>query len=288
MRAVIFGAGGQVGMALAETAPPGIDVVALGRTQCDIRSRNEVERSIALAKPDIVFNAAAFTGVDRAETEVEAATALNAEAPGTIAQAARAAGARTIHISTDYVFDGKADRPYRPVDPANPQTVYGRTKLAGEAAARQADPDTLAVRASWVYSNRRTNFVTRMLRLMRERERLQVVSDQIGTPTSAHSLAAALWALVGARAIGLLHYRDAGTASWYDFALVIQEQACALGLLERAIPIEPVITDDYPTPAARPSYSVLNADDTWRLVGGPPPHWHDNLRRTLEEIRAHG
>lgn len=288
MKAVIFGAGGQVGLALGEAAPAGTDVVALGRAQCDICSREQVERVIALARPDLVFNAAAFTAVDRAETEVAAATTLNAEAPGIVAETARAAGARTVHISTDYVFDGNVDRPYRPDDPANPQTVYGRTKLAGETAVRQADPDALILRTMWVYSSRGTNFVTRMLRLMRERERLQVVSDQLGTPTRARSLASALWALAGARAKGLLHYRDAGAASWYEFALVIQEQARAFGLLGRTIPVEPVTSADYPTLAARPSYSVLDADDTWQLIGGPPPDWRDNLERTLAEIRAHG
>jgi dTDP-4-dehydrorhamnose reductase len=287
LKALIFGAGGQVGLALAETAPAGTDIVALGRGQCDIRSREQVERTIALAKPNLVFNAAAFTAVDRAETDVAAAIALNAVAPGIVAEAARAAGARTIHISTDYVFDGMIDRPYRPDDPTNPQSVYGRSKLSGEAAVRRADPDALTVRTMWVYSSQGTNFVTRMLRLMREKEQLQVVSDQIGTPTRARSFTAALWALAGAGATGLLHYRDAGVASWHDFALIIQEQARELGLLERKIPIEPIASADYPTAAPRPSYSVLDAADAWRLTGGPPD-WRDNLRQTLEEIRARG
>jgi dTDP-4-dehydrorhamnose reductase len=288
VRALIFGAKGQVGRALAETAPAGVHFVALGRAECDIRRRAEVERAIALAKPDLVFNAAAFTAVDQAEADAAAATALNAVAPGIIAAAARAAGARTIHISTDYVFDGQTERPYRPDDPPNPLSVYGRTKIQGEKAVREADPRGLTVRTMWLYSRWGTNFVTTMLRLMREREQLQVVSDQFGAPTSARSLAMALWALAGAGATGLLHYRDAGTASWYEFAAAIQEQACALGILERSIPLAPVAGADYRTVAPRPRYSVLDASDAWRIIGGSPPHWRDNVHRMLEEVCRHG
>lgn len=288
MRAIIFGAGGQVGRALAETAPAEAEVIALRRAECDICSRREVDRAIAAVAPDLVFNAAAFTSVDEAETAQEQAAAVNATAPAYIADAARAAGARLVHISTDYVFDGEGARPYRPEDPPNPRSVYGRTKLAGEEAVRRADPLALTVRTAWVYSSGGINFVTRMLKALRGREPVQVVADQVGTPTSARSLGAALWGLAEAGASGLLHYRDSGMASRHQFALAIQEQAHALGLLDGKIPIELVETAAYPTPALRPAYSVLDAGEAWRLTGGPPPDWRDNLGVTLDEIRRAG
>lgn len=288
MRALIFGAGGQVGRALAATAPAGAAVLGLSRAQCDVSSPDQVVRAIADASPDLVFNAAAYTAVDRAESEVAQAETLNAAAPGFIAEAARKAGARTVHISTDYVFDGTATRPYRPDDPTNPQSVYGRTKLAGEQAVAAADPAALIVRTSWIYAAEGTNFLRTMLRLMRERDRIGVVADQVGTPTRAESLAAGLWALAGAEATGLLHYRDRETASWHDFAVAIQEEAHALGLLDRTIPVAPIATSDYPTPAPRPAHSVLDASEAWRIIGAPPPSWRDNLRVTLEEVKKNG
>ena len=288
MRALIFGAGGQVGRAMASTAPVDAEIVALTRAQCDISSRSQVARAIAAAAPDIVFNAAAYTAVDRAESEEAQAEAINALAPGLIAQEARAAGSRIVHISTDYVFDGSATRPYRPEDPVAPQSVYGRTKLAGERAVAAADPEALTVRTSWVYTAHGSNFVNTMLRLMREREQIGVVADQIGAPTHAESLAAALWKLALAGATGVLHYRDAEAASWYDFAVAIQAEAHAIGLLERRIPIAPIATSDYSTPAPRPGYSVLDASEAWRIIGGPPPPWQENLRATLKEVRDYG
>lgn len=288
MRALIFGAGGQVGRALAAVAPSCAELVALTRAQCDISCRDQVARAIAEASPDLVFNAAAYTAVDRAETEIEQAVALNADAPGFVAEAARAAGSRAVHISTDYVFDGTATRPYRPEDPTNPQSVYGRTKLAGEQAVTAADPNALIVRTSWVYAAQGTNFVKTMLQLMRERDQLGVVADQIGTPTRAESLATALWMLAVNGAGGILHYRDEGTASWHDFAVAIQEEGQELGLLSRTIAIAPIATSDYPTPAPRPAYSVLDAGEAWRLIGGAPPRWRDNLRDTLREVEKNG
>jgi dTDP-4-dehydrorhamnose reductase len=288
VKALIFGAGGQVGRALLATAPAGTDVVALDRARCDITCRSDVDRAVGEAQPDLVFNAAAFTSVDRAEGDETLAHALNAVAPGFIAGAARAAGARTIHISTDYVFDGESRRPYQPDDRPNPLSVYGRTKLAGERSVRQADPQSLTVRTMWLHSAGSGNFVTNMLGLMRERQQLSVVSDQIGTPTGARSLASALWALAGAGVTGLLHYREEGTASWHDFALAIEEHARMLGLLELPVPIVPIASADYPTAAPRPAFSVLDATEAWRIIGRPPQHWRAGVRRTLEEIGKAG
>jgi dTDP-4-dehydrorhamnose reductase len=288
VKVLIFGAAGQVGRLLAETAPAAAQVVALDRSECDIGSRAAIEQAVGRTRPDLVFNAAAFTAVDAAETDAAAAFAINAVAPGVIATAARAAGARTIHISTDYVFDGYATRPYLPQDRPNPQSVYGQSKLAGEIAVRQADPQALTVRSMWLHDAAGKNFLTTMLRLMRERDHLQVVSNQTGTPTSARSLALALWALAARGQTGLLHYRDDGTASWYEFALAIQEQARSLGLLSTAIPVTPIASAHYPTPAPRPAYSVLDASETWQIIGASPPHWRANVQQTLEEIARHG
>lgn len=285
MKALILGAGGQVGRALGATAPDGTTVIALDRTGCDIGEPAQIERAIAGAGADIVFNAAAYTAVDRAESEPDAAERLNGLAPPLIAEAARRAGARLVHISTDFVFDGKAARPYRPDDAPAPLSVYGRTKLAGESGL---GPDALIVRTAWVYAATGANFVATMIRLMRDRERLGVVADQIGTPTSATSLAGALWALVAAGAKGIHHYTDAGVASWYDFAVAIEEEGRAACLLDRPTAVDPIATADYPTAATRPAFAVLDKSATWAALGAAPPHWRVNLRAVLRDMKANG
>ncbi|MEA3017311.1 MAG: dTDP-4-dehydrorhamnose reductase [Sphingomonadales bacterium] len=284
MRALILGAGGQVGRALAAAAPEGCDLVALERADCDVGDEAAVRAGIAEARPEIVFNAAAYTAVDRAEAEPEAARRLNAEAPGFIAAAARAAGARLVHLSSDFVFGGAAERPRRPGDATQPEGVYARTKLDGEKAALAADPDALLVRAAWVYAPVGQNFVNTMLRLIGEKDEVRVVADQIGTPTWAPRLAGALWRLAALGARGIHHYTDSGVASWYDFAVAIGEEALAADLIDRAARIVPIATEDYPTPAKRPAYSVLDKKATWALLGEPAPHWRANLRANLREL----
>lgn len=284
MRALILGAGGQVGRALAAASPEGAETVALGRADCDVCDEAAVRTAVRAVRPDVLFNAAAYTAVDKAESEPEAAHRLNALAPGLIAAAAREAGARTVHISTDFVFGGPGEGPRRPEDPARPEGVYARTKLEGEDAVRAAESDALIVRTAWVYSPRGTNFVNTMLRLMAERDELRIVADQIGTPTWAPSLAAALWRLAELRASGIHHYTDAGVASWYDFAAAIAEEAREMGLLEAPARIVPTATADYPTPAKRPSFSVVDKSATWALLGAPAPHWRVNLRADLREL----
>jgi dTDP-4-dehydrorhamnose reductase len=288
VKALIFGAGGQVGRALAATAPADCNLVALDRAQCDVTSHDAVARAVRDAAPDLVFNAAAYTAVDRAESEPEAAASLNGAAPGFMAEASKAAGARFVHISTDFVFNGASGVPYRPADRTDPHSVYGATKLQGEQSTAAADPDALIVRTAWVYAAHGANFVRTMLRFMGERERLTIVADQIGTPTYAPSLASALWSLAGAKASGIHHYTDAGVASWYDFAVAIHEDATALDLLQRPVEIVPIPSSDYPTPARRPSFSVLDKSATWAQLGRPAPHWRVNLRACLQEIRQNG
>lgn len=288
MKALILGAGGQVGRALAATAPQGVELVALTRTDCDVTDRNAVTAAIRAARPSHVFNAAAYTAVDKAESEPDRAGMLNAAAPGWIAQGARDAGARFIHVSTDFVFGGSSGRPYRPDHPTRPLSVYGRTKRDGESAVLAADADALIVRTAWVHDAAGANFVRTMLRLMAERDQLSIVADQVGTPTHAPSLARALWALAQKGASGIHHFTDAGIASWYDFAVAIQEEALALGLLERASLIAPIATADYPTPATRPACVILDKSATWALLDRPPPHWRTSLRTCLKEISRHG
>jgi dTDP-4-dehydrorhamnose reductase len=288
MRALILGAAGQVGRALAASAPADAEVVALDRAACDIGDGDAVERAVAEAAPDLVFNAAGYTAVDQAESEPDAAHLANAVAPGLIAAAGRKVGARTIHLSTDFVFDGLLSRPYRPDDAPAPLSVYGRTKLAGECAASAADPGVLIVRTAWVHAPQGANFVNTMLRLMRERGRIAVVADQVGTPTAAASLARGLWALALAGASGVHHYTDAGIASWYDFAVAVAEEGLAAGLLGKAVQIDPIPSAAYPTAAVRPAYSVLDKYATWGLLGEVAPHWRTSLRANLLELASLG
>jgi dTDP-4-dehydrorhamnose reductase len=285
LKVLVTGADGQLGRALQQSAPAAVEVIALGRRGLDLTDRAAIVGTVAHHRPDLIFNAAAYTAVDRAESEESAARLINATAVGELARATASTGARFVHVSTDFVFDGASGRPYRPKDPTGPLGVYGRTKLEGEQAA---GPDALIIRTSWVYAPAGTNFVRTMLRLMGERPELDVVADQIGSPTYAPGLASALWALALQDVRGILHYTDSGVASWYDFAEAIQEEALAIGLLDRAATIKPIATEDYPTPARRPSFSVLDKADTWRLLGGAAPHWRVNLRTMLGELKRNG
>ncbi len=285
MKALIVGANGQLGRSLAANAPEGVAVVAHGSDTLDITDADAVRAAVEAQRPDFLFNAAAYTAVDKAESDEVAALAVNATAVGHLAAAARAAGASFIHVSTDFVFDGRQGVPYAPDAPTAPIGAYGRTKLAGEAAA---GADALVVRTAWVYAPTGGNFVRTMLRLMAERPEVRVVADQVGTPTYAPGLAAALWTLAGQGARGIHHYTDSGAASWYDFAVAIQEEALAAGLLDRRVPVLPIATADYPTPARRPFYSVLDKTATFAALGQPAPHWRVQLRAMIEAIRTYG
>jgi len=285
MKALIVGAAGQLGHALAITAPAGVRVIVLERAMLDITDAGSVDAAVAAEKPDLILNAAAYTAVDKAEGDEDAAYAVNATAVGLLADAARAHGARLVHVSTDFVFDGQAGTPYTPDAVTNPLGAYGRTKLAGEHLAGE---EALIVRTAWVYAPTGGNFVRTMIRLMGERPEVRVVADQIGTPTYAPGLAVALWTMAGQGVTGVHHYTDAGAASWYDFAVAIQEEALAAGLLSAAVPVIPIATSDFLTPAKRPGYSVLDKASTFAALGGPTPHWRANLRTMVSEIVAHG
>jgi dTDP-4-dehydrorhamnose reductase len=285
MRALIVGGEGQVGRALADVAPADAEIIRYGSATLDITDGRAVEDAVASIRPDLLFNAAAYTAVDRAEQDADRAMAVNATAVGDLARAARMAGARFVHISTDFVFDGTATRPYAPDALAHPLGVYGRTKLAGE---KLAGDDALIVRTAWVYAVTGRNFVHTMLRLMAHGQPVRVVADQVGAPTFAPSLARALWTLAMRGAKGVHHYTDAGVTSWHGFAVAIQEEALAAGLLSGAVPVVPIATADYPTPARRPAYSVLDTSATYAALGAPPPHWRDNLRSMIGALAREG
>jgi dTDP-4-dehydrorhamnose reductase len=281
MKVIVTGASGQLGRAIVAATPAAVEMVEMPHAALDIADEPAVARAMARHRPDLIINAAAYTAVDRAEGEAAAAMRANRDGPGVLAGAAATAGARLVHLSSDYVFDGTASRPYAPDAPTAPLSVYGRSKAAGEAAVRQSLPDALIVRTAWLYAAHGPNFVRRMIELLGSRDRIGVVADQLGTPTHAASLAGALWALVGAEARGLHHYTDAGVASWYDFAVAIREEALAIGLLEQAGDIVPIRTEDYPTAARRPAYGVLDKTATYALLEKPAPHWRCALRSML-------
>jgi dTDP-4-dehydrorhamnose reductase len=283
---LITGAGGQIGTELQATAPKEWQVVPCTSSQLDVTQADSVMATMRREQPSVVLHAAAYTDVDRAESEPDRAAEINTKGAEHVAAAARDMGARMVYLSTDYVFDGAASRPYLPEDPVRPLGVYGSTKLAGERAVlHSAGNSSLIVRTAWVYSNHGRNFVRTMLHLMRTRTSIGVVSDQVGTPTWAHRLAQALWCAVEQSLVsGTVHWTDAGVASWYDFAVAIQEEALGLGLLQRPVSITPLRTEDFPRPARRPSYSVLDKTSGWKLLGGPAPHWRSNLRSMLESL----
>jgi dTDP-4-dehydrorhamnose reductase len=280
---MIAGMGGQLGFELARTCPDSTELVAPTEADLDITDSSSVDAYIAKVKPAVIINCAAYTAVDKAESEPEKAYAVNQQGPANLARAALAVGALLAHISTDFVFDGLQGRLCRVDDQPKPLSVYGKSKLAGENAILQSGAEAFIVRTAWLYSSHGNNFVKTMLRLMNERDSLGVVVDQIGTPTWANSLARVIWQLIDRRARGLFHWSDAGVASWYDFSVAIYEEARALGLLQRKVAVRPILTSDYPLPATRPGFSVLDKTATTTLTGQQPEHWRINLRKMLQE-----
>lgn len=288
MKALIVGAAGQLGRALLRNVPAGIEAVGLDRAQLDITRQDAVAEAIGSHEPAVVINASAHTAVDLAESEPQKAYAINADAVGHLAGTCASRRIRFVHVSTDFVFDGTSGRPYRPDDATHPLGVYGASKLAGEQKiAAHAGLDWTVVRTAWVYASTGRNFVLTMLRLFKERPVVRVVADQIGSPTSASSLSECVWrAAASGKLQGLAHFTDAGVASWYDFAVAIYEEARQLGLVTNAVDVQPIQTKDYPTPARRPSYSVLDVTATTAALGLTPVHWRTNLRQVLRELRA--
>lgn len=280
MRVLITGASGQLGGALQRVAPAWAEISAMDSADCDLADIPMLRARLTVEAPDLILNAAAYTAVDKAESEEERARAVNAHAVAAMVEAMQETGGKLVHVSTDFVFDGTSARAYVPDAPRNPLSAYGRTKAEGEDALRSED---LLVRTAWVYEAGGANFVRTMIRLMRERGEVGVVADQIGCPTWASGLARTIWGLVEQQATGTFHHSDAGIASWYDFAVAIAEEAQALGLLTEFPTIRPISTSEYPTPAHRPAFSLLDCSATRALLSDEPVHWRSNLRLMLSE-----
>jgi dTDP-4-dehydrorhamnose reductase len=284
-RFLVTGAGGQLGADLLRVlAGTGHETVGLTRAELDVADPAAVEKAVVDARPDVVLNAAGYTAVDAAEADEQAAAAVNATGPATLAQVCALHGGRLLHVSTDYVFAGDASSPYEVGAPTGPRSAYGRTKLAGERAVRELLPErSWVVRTAWVYGETGGNFVRTMVRLAGERDTLDVVDDQHGSPTWSRDLAAGLVALATSAAgpvpPGTYHCTNSGSTTWCGLARAVFEE---LGADPRRI--RPVHTAAIPRPAPRPAYSVLS-DASWRAVGLPPLRpWRDALRAAFAEV----
>ncbi|KAI9130806.1 dTDP-4-dehydrorhamnose reductase [Acaryochloris sp. CCMEE 5410] len=294
-RILLLGAQGQLGQELQKTLPTMGELIAVGKEAADLAVPEQLHKAILPVQPDIIVNAAAYTAVDQAESEVELAHTVNQKAPTVLADIAKTVGALLVHISTDYVFDGTQSHPYTESDSPNPQSVYGHSKWQGEEGIRHIWNQHIILRTAWVYGTQgKGNFVKTMLRLGRERSEVRVVDDQVGAPTWAKEIGDAIATLIHhwstsdpatqADLYGTYHFTNRGVASWYDFAVAIFAEAQALGVplqIERVIPIT---TPEYPLPAPRPAYSVLSNSKITPILGKPAPHWRQSLRQMLQEL----
>lgn len=282
LRVLILGKSGQLAQALIANRPAHIKCSALGHLDINLAVVDEIQSAITTIKANIIINTAAYTRVDLAESESESAYEINELAIANIAKAARSRNIRLIHISTDYVFDGKQSTPYTTSDTPHPINIYGASKLAGEKAVRKCLPtESSIVRTSSVYSQYGTNFVKTMLRLMDEKPEVKVISDQISSPTSAKELARFLWTLTEQESLSpLYHWCDNGKTSWYEFAVTIQRLALQYGKLEKAIPIIPISSQEYGAAATRPMFSQLDISQSQALQQAKP--WQENLESLIK------
>jgi dTDP-4-dehydrorhamnose reductase len=288
MKIIVIGKSGQLAWELSQLSSAEHEVICLGRNDIDIDDVTSIATLLKQHNAAGVINASAYTAVDKAESDVDNAYALNAKAVGNLAQACKTLSVPFVHISTDFVFHGDKGAPYLPNDEINPLGVYGASKAAGEQLITELYPENSAIiRTSWVYSTQGNNFVKTMLNLMNTKAELGIISDQIGSPTYAKGLAEACILSLLSRVTGIHHYTDTGVASWFDFAMAIQQFGCELGLLDKKIPIKPIATSQYPTPAERPHYSVL---DKSSLVSALPElsltHWQTQLHTMMTALKA--
>ena len=286
MKIVIIGNSGQLSYELVRIL--GEDTVCLGPEDTDITKFDVVSETLAHLAPDVIINAAAYTAVDKAEEEQDLCHAINATAVENLAKYCKQANAFLVHVSTDYVFNGHKGSPYLPNDPIEPQGAYGKTKADGEKALLDILPEaSCLIRTAWVYSAHGNNFVKTMLKLMADKPQLTVIDDQIGTPTWAKGLADACVSAAKNKTVGVYHWTDEGVASWYDFALAIQELGLEKGFLDSAIPVLPIPSSQYPTPAKRPHYSVLDKTSAREAFATcNPTHWRKQLSAMMDELKA--
>lgn len=286
MNILVTGCNGQLGNEIRLLAPhhPQHTFYFTDVAELDITQPDAIRAFIAANAIQLTINCAAFTAVDKAESQEALCDRLNHVAPGYLAEAMHRAGGTLIHVSTDYVFNGTAHVPYKETDEPCPDSVYGRTKLAGEQAVLAACPEAVIVRTAWLYSTFGGNFVKTMLRLGREKAELGVVADQIGTPTYARDLAVALLNIVSHGTVaGIYHYTNEGVTSWYDFARAIHREA---GLT--TCHVRPLHTEEYPTPARRPHFSVLDKSKIKQTYGIIVPWWEDSLRECIKKLASQG
>ncbi|WP_417662469.1 dTDP-4-dehydrorhamnose reductase [Pseudomonas sp.] len=290
MRVLITGAHGQVGHELVRLTPAGFTAIALGSAELDISTPDQVASILGELQPQLIINAAAYTAVDKAESDSERAYAVNAKGAENLATAAAKLGIPLLHISTDYVFSGDANSPYKETDPTNPTGVYGASKLAGEQAVANHCAQHIIMRTSWVFGAHGNNFVKTMLRLAQTRDELGVVADQHGCPTSAASIAKALWALAsqyrsdGSLNWGTYHFSNTPATTWHGFAEEIFQQAVALEQLAKAPKVNPINTVDYPTPARRPAWSVMDCSLIEEKLNIAQNDWRDELSEVLKQL----
>lgn len=296
-RILLTGLNGQVGQELQRTLAPLGEVIGVSRETMDLAQATSIRQAISEARPDVIVNAAAYTAVDKAETETELAHSINGIAPQIMAEEAQRLGAALFHISTDYVFDGRKNTPYLEDDAPNPIGAYGKSKLVGEEGIRKTCDRYIILRTAWVYGTYgKSNFVKTMLRLFAERDEVRVVADQVGTPTWASDIASAIALLVPqlcpeqpqeSPLTGIYNFTNSGMSSWYDFAIAIFEEAKQLGFPLQVQRIVPITTSEYPTPAQRPAYSVLSGKKVSAALGTHPPYWRDGLRQMLGELYSY-
>jgi dTDP-4-dehydrorhamnose reductase len=286
MRILVTGSTGQLGFeVLRAFSGSGHDILAPPREELDFLNPEQVGERVRELRPDWVINCAAYTQVDRAESESEHALVINRDSAARLASAVASYGGRLLQVSTDFVFDGRQSRPYREEDEALPLGVYGRSKWEGEQAIRIALPGAVILRTAWVYGIHGHNFVKTILRVAREGKPLRVVNDQTGSPTWAKNIAGVIRSLIREQAEGTWHYTDAGTTTWHGFANAILAGAAAAGFTLKTHTAEAIPTSGYPTPAKRPAYSVLDTGKLQALLAAPIPDWRDSLNNMLKELR---
>jgi dTDP-4-dehydrorhamnose reductase len=288
MKIIVIGKSGQLAWELSQLSSVKHEIVCLGRKDINLNELLSVSETLKIHKAEAIINASAYTAVDKAESDIDNAYELNAKAVGHLAQACKLLSLPLVHISTDFVFHGDKGAPYLPNDEINPLGVYGASKAEGEQLITDIYPSNSAIiRTSWVYSTHGNNFVKTMLNFMNTKPELGIISDQIGSPTYAKGLAEACIRALENKLVGIHHYTDTGVASWFDFAVAIQSIGFDLGLLDKKIPIKPISTSQYPTPAARPHYSVL---DKSSLVNALPElsfvHWQTQLQTMMKALKA--
>ena len=285
MRMLVTGATGQLGAEVASGfRQAGHEVIAPARQELDFSYPGQVAATARNLQAGWVINCAAYTQVDKAESDAQQAFTVNRDSPAQLAQAVADYGGRMLQVSTDFIFDGAQRRPYAETDPPHPLGVYGRSKLEGEQAVQRVLPDAVVLRTAWVYGVHGHNFVKTMLRLAMAGKPLRVVSDQVGTPTWTTDIAATIATLIARETAGTFNFTCAGETSWHGFASAILEEGVQTGFDIKTETVVPIPTSEYPTPATRPAYSVLNTEKIRPLLPGPIPDWRDSLKKMLQEL----